>query len=126
MIEYMIVSIDPQVEITTRQLLSHISGVRHYSRDYIKSNNHQKSTTKQDKNESNLETKSKITTESTGKKKSDETSNKSDNKMADAEKRGDESLKEFYVAGNCDSVVKALDIFKDDPLVHSPGKLINI
>ncbi len=125
--------------ITTRQLLSHLGGIRHYSKDYIK----------KQKSKDNLPEKKSVTTEGNDKKNakdskaeknvdnvqkasqldrkskdpaSDMSVNKDYKKMTDAEKKGDERLKEFYMEGSDMDIKRALDIFKGDPLVHKPGE----
>ncbi|XP_072020837.1 LOW QUALITY PROTEIN: serine beta-lactamase-like protein LACTB, mitochondrial [Amphiura filiformis] len=133
-----------KVKITTRQLLSHLSGIRHYSKDYIKKQSKSKDnepekkpgTTKEDdkkttkgkdakigKNAENVLKSITIGSEIqvTKDETSDMTINKDYKKMTDGERKGDERFKEFYGDGNYSDVMRAIDIFKDDPLVHKPG-----
>lgn len=68
-----------EVIITVRQLLAHLSGLRHY------------------------------------RKKQELDDKKNDNDCSDSD------LAEFYSQNHCDSVHKALEIFKEDELVCQPG-----
>ena len=97
--------LNSQVDITMRQLVSHLAGIRHYSKDYIK--------------------KLKFTDhEHDGKNssKDDQMKELTDNgKEKCNKKEKDSELKEFYVTKDYSSVVDALEMFKEDPLMHKPG-----
>ncbi|XP_022085351.1 serine beta-lactamase-like protein LACTB, mitochondrial isoform X2 [Acanthaster planci] len=98
-----------KVDITTRQLVSHLGGIRHYNKDYIKKLG----------NQSNKEGISKLTKDSKIFSKSD----KSKDTPKNTEEKGENDTKEteFYITKDYSSVIDALDVFKEDPLVHKPG-----
>ncbi|XP_071788287.1 serine beta-lactamase-like protein LACTB, mitochondrial [Asterias amurensis] len=105
-----------QVDITMRQLVSHLAGIRHYSKDYIKK-------LKDSKKDNRTENKS-TDHEHDGKNssKDDQMKELTDNgKEKCNKKEKDSELKEFYVTKDYSSVVDALEMFKEDPLMHKPG-----
>ena len=51
-----------------------------------------------------------------------ENKNKIFRMMSEAEKMADARFQEYFAWDNCDNITKALNIFKDDPLVLPPGK----
>ncbi|XP_045173567.1 serine beta-lactamase-like protein LACTB, mitochondrial [Mercenaria mercenaria] len=98
-----------KVQITTRQLLSHLGGIRHYSKDYMKN---------------------KTETDNTDKAKDAKappnTSSDVEQQQANMDRRKQEQSKEemqldeYYITRHYSSVLESLEIFKDDPLVHKP------
>ncbi|MEQ2264360.1 hypothetical protein XENORESO_002148 [Xenotaenia resolanae] len=107
------------VTITSRMLLSHLSGIRHYEKDAKK--------VKEDKE------KAKRLLKPPGKQKEDEKSlsESRDKPGADQSSEGKESTQaqrkkefeheEYYLKDNFESVIQSLDLFKDDPLIFKPG-----
>ena len=99
-----------------RQLVSHLAGIRHYSKDYIK---------KLKDSKKDNRTENKFTDhEHDGKNssKDDQMKELTDNgKEKCNKKEKDSELKEFYVTKDYSSVVDALEMFKEDPLMHKPG-----
>ncbi|XP_053375154.1 serine beta-lactamase-like protein LACTB, mitochondrial isoform X2 [Mercenaria mercenaria] len=87
-----------RVQITTRQLLSHLGGIRHYEKDYIND---------------------KADTDNTGIEK---TVKALSNNSTDEERRTKDEmlLDEYYITRHYSSVLESLEIFKYDPLVHKP------
>ncbi|XP_064595912.1 serine beta-lactamase-like protein LACTB, mitochondrial [Liolophura sinensis] len=86
-----------KVTITTRHLVSHLSGIRHYKKESMKTESEEKQDVKD--------------------KKSKE--KKNDNERRNVE--GDEKYKEFYLKKKFATTKEALELFKDDPLLHKPG-----
>ncbi|KAK7891554.1 hypothetical protein WMY93_023517 [Mugilogobius chulae] len=91
-----------EVTITTRMLLSHLSGIRHYEKDANKIR------------EEYEKAKNKI------KVKRDEQEEKQQNKKT-VQKKTEFELEEYYLKDHFKSVIEALDVFKDDPLIFKPG-----
>ncbi|XP_076439118.1 serine beta-lactamase-like protein LACTB, mitochondrial [Babylonia areolata] len=88
-----------KVKVTTRQLLCHLSGVRHYSKNYMKQ-------------------------KSTASPPPDGATSKAEDsqKAAAASSEPDEyENAEYYIKNKFESTQAALALFKDDPLVHKPG-----
>ncbi|OWF41272.1 Serine beta-lactamase-like protein LACTB, mitochondrial [Mizuhopecten yessoensis] len=83
-----------KVTITTRHLVSHLGGIRHY---------HTKASIP--KVEANTQT---TKTSKPGQKTA-------------AEETSELSLAEYLISTNYKSVTESLNLFKDDPLVHEPG-----
>ena len=105
-----------KVDITVRQLASHLGGIRHYKKDNDK------------ENESSNEDNNKIkTSEDKNKIKTSEDKNKiktSDDKNKSQPvnyQLGEFSNKEYYLKHYFSSVTESLKLFKDDPLVAKPG-----
>lgn len=92
-----------KVDITVRQLASHLGGIRHYKTDNNNSNNN---------NETQNQTNSKVT-------KSSEVKNET--KKAVTYELGEFGSKEYYLKQSFNSVIDSLKLFKDDPLVAKPG-----
>lgn len=98
-----------EVEVTTRQLVSHLSGVRHYSKDYV------------DMNQAKVSEQPQTVTQPLGKN--------GDPKESSTEKKSCAGLKvskefenqEYYIKEAVENTTEALALFKDDPLVHEPG-----
>ncbi|XP_029909207.1 serine beta-lactamase-like protein LACTB, mitochondrial isoform X2 [Myripristis murdjan] len=104
------------VMITTRMVLSHLSGIRHYEKD-AKKVREDREKSKQPlrppvKEEKSLtENKDKLITENSTK----------DKEANQAQKKKEFEHEEYYLKDNFDSVIHALDLFKDDPLIFKPG-----
>ncbi|XP_038077071.1 serine beta-lactamase-like protein LACTB, mitochondrial [Patiria miniata] len=98
-----------KVEITTRQLVSHLAGIRHYSKDYIEKLG----------NQTDKDGASKLAQDSKTSSKNDKTNDATKTMNNNGGKDTKET--EFYVTKDYSSVVDALELFKDDPLRHKPG-----
>lgn len=81
------------VTLTTRHLLSHLGGIRHY----------QKPTASSEENETNKEKRGTVSDGCT------------------CRRGGDSQFEEFYSKDHYKSVSEAIAIFKDDPLLSNPG-----
>lgn len=113
-----------QVSLTTRHLVSHLGGIRHYDKSYMKKKKKtdEKETDKdKQKDKRNKHTEKGVTlqkhqvnetTMTKDKEKNEENITMKSEAMFDEIK----SKKEFK------TVTSALDLFKDDPLMHKPGK----
>ncbi|XP_061184109.1 serine beta-lactamase-like protein LACTB, mitochondrial isoform X1 [Saccostrea echinata] len=96
---------DVTVQLTTRQLVSQMGGIRHYRKDYIKK--------KEEKEEkANLNEKNE--------KKNPKEQGKSSNNKQESQ-QSEMELEEYYITRKYKSVAESLTLFQDDPLVHSPG-----
>ncbi|CAC5419656.1 LACTB [Mytilus coruscus] len=124
--QYPVKNFDGQkVDITTRQLVSHLGGIRHYDKDYIKKNK----TIKDIENlEKSSNTKTKDNVDKSDKKDKNQTSDKKkeeeskDGKKNENEKKKSEfENKEYYIQKAFKSITESLTLFQDDPLVHKPG-----
>ncbi|KAA0724273.1 Serine beta-lactamase-like protein LACTB, mitochondrial [Triplophysa tibetana] len=107
-----------KVTITSRMLLSHLSGIRHYEKDAKK--------VREDKEKAKHLLKppekkdEKDTDENKEKPRTEDSSAKS--KEAKGRQRIKEiEQKEYYLKDNFENVIQALDLFKDDPLIFKPG-----
>ncbi|XP_021921072.1 serine beta-lactamase-like protein LACTB, mitochondrial isoform X2 [Zootermopsis nevadensis] len=89
-----------EVTITTRQLVSHLAGVRHYKKP--PANN--KTNSKQVKD-----------------KKSEEANSATAEKPDGSTVQGDSGEKEFYIRDRFATIQDALKLFKDDDLMFKPG-----
>ncbi|KAK7096086.1 hypothetical protein V1264_005430 [Littorina saxatilis] len=92
-----------KVTVTTRQLVSHLSGVRHYSKDYFKTKDAAKD------NASSATTTAPAVPAAEKK-----------NPSKTLAVTGEFLLEEYYIKDKLDSTESALALFKDDPLVHKP------
>ncbi|XP_014868100.1 PREDICTED: serine beta-lactamase-like protein LACTB, mitochondrial isoform X2 [Poecilia mexicana] len=109
------------VTITSRMILSHLSGIRHYEKDAKK--------VKEDKEKA----KRLLKHPGTSKQRDDEKRlpDNRDKPGGDQTSKGKESTQaqrkkefeheEYYIKDNYESVTKSLDLFKDDPLIFKPG-----
>ncbi|XP_073508810.1 serine beta-lactamase-like protein LACTB, mitochondrial [Phyllobates terribilis] len=97
-----------KVTITTRLLVSHISGIRHYEKDI------QKIRKKIGKKSSEIPVDD---TEST--RIGEQRRSKPD--TAKSQKSAALEPEEFYIKDKFNSVIEALELFKNDPLVFKPG-----
>ncbi|XP_062998808.1 serine beta-lactamase-like protein LACTB, mitochondrial [Elgaria multicarinata webbii] len=113
-----------KVTVTTRQLASHLSGIRHYDKDINK--------VKEEKEKANRAIKvAKDTAKSAPREKEDKGSEKNDLTKAKPEhesknsksgrKKKEFEHEEYYLKDKYDSVIDSLNIFKDDPLFFKPG-----
>lgn len=105
------------VTITPRMILSHLSGIRHYEKDAKKVREDREKATRpleppgKDENINSSESKEKTKTEGSTKGKD----------ARQAPKRKEFEQEEYYLKDSFDSVIQALDLFKDDPLIFKPG-----
>lgn len=140
-----------QVTITTRQLVSHLSGIRHYYKDYSRYKTEpgtKLDSEKQSANPVSGSGQSDVSNQSKEElKKSYQSSDKSENssdrnsqsgsktkiasqsngkikKKGWTEPNNEMLLTEYYVKKNYSSVKESLEMFKNDPLVFKPGKRI--
>ncbi|KAL4658717.1 serine beta-lactamase-like protein LACTB, mitochondrial isoform X1 [Arapaima gigas] len=104
------------VTITTRMLLSHLSGIRHYEKNVQKVRQEKlkkgfklSNGQKDDVNENNKEKQKKSPT------------NKEDKTKEKEQKKKEFDQEEYYQKEHFENVVRALDMFKDDPLIFKPG-----
>ena len=126
-----------QVLLTTRQLVSHLSGIRHYYKDYSKykldktysldtqqsGDNSKSSCIQQQDSGEDLHR----SQQSDSNAKSTPCVQSSQSKPKSKTESEDEMmLSEYYIKENYSSVKESLTIFKDDPLVFNPGKSISI
>ncbi|KAM4573830.1 serine beta-lactamase-like protein LACTB, mitochondrial isoform 1-T1 [Odontesthes bonariensis] len=106
------------VTITPRMILSHLSGIRHYERDAKK--------VKEDKEKAKRLLKPPVK-EKEGKKGSPENGKPSTDQntkakeSSQAQKKKEFEHEEYYLKENFESVIQALDLFKNDPLIFKPG-----
>ncbi|XP_067140848.1 serine beta-lactamase-like protein LACTB, mitochondrial isoform X2 [Centruroides vittatus] len=84
-----------KVDITCRHLVSHLSGIRHYEKNVKKEQEKLDNvSSKEDKDNKNKSTK---------------------------ESQEELEMKEYFIKDKYENVKSALDLFKDDPLIHKPG-----
>nr|XP_015198931.1 PREDICTED: serine beta-lactamase-like protein LACTB, mitochondrial [Lepisosteus oculatus] len=120
-----------EVAITTRMLLSHLSGIRHYEKDAKK--------VKEEKEKANRALKQQRAAAAEDKALGSQEVHPKDRKNGGREpsSRGNDSTKstkdakqaakkefeqeEYYLKEKFDSVIQALDLFKNDPLIFKPG-----
>ncbi|XP_075998002.1 serine beta-lactamase-like protein LACTB, mitochondrial isoform X2 [Genypterus blacodes] len=104
------------VTITPRMILSHLSGIRHYEKDAKKVREEMekakrllKPPTKEKEDEKSVTaSEDKLITEKNTKGKKAR------------KKKGEFENEEYYLKDKFDSVIQALDLFKDDPLIVKP------
>lgn len=107
------------VKITPRMLLSHLSGIRHYEKDAKK--------VKEDREKAKrllkppVKEKEDEKSSSANKDKPATEQSTKDKEATQAQKKKEFEHEEYYLKDNFDSVIKALDLFKDDPLIFKPG-----
>lgn len=89
-------------------LLSHLSGIRHYEKDAKK--------VREDKE------KAKRVLKAPELKKEGPKALSKDKPGAESQKKKEFEHEEYYLKKSFDTVTKALDLFKDDPLIFEPGK----
>lgn len=104
------------VTITPRMLLSHLSGIRHYEKDAKK--------VKEDKEKAKRllkpEKKEDVKSSSENKDKPATEQNTKDKEATQTQKKKEFEHEEYYLKDNFESVIQALDLFKDDPLIFKP------
>ncbi|XP_037624403.1 serine beta-lactamase-like protein LACTB, mitochondrial isoform X1 [Sebastes umbrosus] len=104
------------VTITPRMLLSHLSGIRHYEKDAKK--------VKEDKEKAKRllkpEKKEDVKSSSENKDKPATEQNAKDKEATQTQKKKEFEHEEYYLKDNFESVIQALDLFKDDPLIFKP------
>jgi len=100
-------------------ILSHLSGIRHYERDAKK--------VKEDKEKAKRllkppvkEKEEKKGSSENGKPSTDQ--NIKAKESSQAQKKKEFEHEEYYLKENFESVIQALDLFKNDPLIFKPGK----
>ncbi|KAL8562122.1 hypothetical protein ACOMHN_041957 [Nucella lapillus] len=99
-----------KVTMTTRQLVSHLGGVRHYSKKYISKTPPPQSDDSASASESEM------------KKKKEEKESTSSEKASTSNQPAEfKQEEEYYIKDKYESTEAALALFKDDPLVHKPG-----
>uniref|UniRef100_A0A3Q1HRF6 Beta-lactamase-related domain-containing protein n=2 Tax=Anabas testudineus TaxID=64144 RepID=A0A3Q1HRF6_ANATE len=107
------------VTITPRMILSHLSGIRHYEKDAKR--------VKEDKEKAKRLLKPPVKEKeeeksSTGNKDKPTTEqNTKSTEATKAQKKKEFEHEEYYLMDNFESVIQALDLFKDDPLIFEPG-----
>lgn len=92
-------------------ILSHLSGIRHYEKDAKKVREAWekcKGLLKPPVKEKDTENEDKPTTEQSS-------------KVSRAHRKAEFEHEEYYLKDNFESVIQALDVFKDDPLIFKPG-----
>lgn len=104
------------VTITTRLILSHLSGIRHYEKDAKK--------VREDREKAKQPLKPPVKEEKSLTENKDKLTTKNNTKGEEAnqtQKKKEFEHEEYYLKDNFDSVIQALDLFKDDQLVFKPG-----
>uniref|UniRef100_A0A8C3N9J3 Beta-lactamase-related domain-containing protein n=1 Tax=Geospiza parvula TaxID=87175 RepID=A0A8C3N9J3_GEOPR len=117
-----------KVTITTRQLVSHLSGIRHYEKDITKVKEEKEKANRalkltkshQDKEQKAKEGKGTENTDCVKQKKEHDSETKSRNSKPG---RNDKEFEqeEYYLKEKFESVIESLKIFKNDPLFFKPG-----
>nr|XP_056722005.1 serine beta-lactamase-like protein LACTB, mitochondrial [Euleptes europaea] len=111
-----------KVTITTRQLASHLSGIRHYEKDSAKVKEEKEKLNralKAEKGAIKLDPKEREEKDSEGIGKS-KLEREGKNSKGGRRKREFEN-EEYYLKEKYDNVIESLNIFKDDPLFFKPG-----
>ena len=106
--------------ITTRQLISHVSGIRHYDENKSNEDKNELVDRKKDSNNDSMQSK-KTENEENFKNKSCDTKAVKAKKPASNPGEGDTKYEEFHLNKKFNSVTESLDLFKNDPLLHEPG-----
>ncbi|XP_071502992.1 serine beta-lactamase-like protein LACTB, mitochondrial, partial [Diadema antillarum] len=114
-----------KVTMTTRHLLSHLGGIRHYDKSYLKKKDKKEenpSEKDKDKNKNASNTKMENVSVEKGDKPKSEKGDKPKSEKVDKKQNvPDSSFEEMVSKREFKSIRKSLDLFKDDPLVHKPG-----
>ena len=124
-----------QVSLTTRHLVSHLGGIRHYDKSYMKK---KKKTDEKETDEDNQKDNSnkhtekgvKLTRQSvndtnmTKDKNEENIAMKSEAKFDEMKSKA--KFDEMKLKKEFKTVTSALDLFKDDPLMHKPGKDLHL
>ncbi|XP_033100582.1 serine beta-lactamase-like protein LACTB, mitochondrial [Anneissia japonica] len=98
---------DEKVTITTRQLVSHLGGIRHYNKKYMTEAQDGGSKKEKQKEEAD--------------KNEKKDKNNIKGKQTKVKPTGDSVYKEFLNKSGCPTITKALELFKNDPLIKKPG-----
>ncbi|XP_051978585.1 serine beta-lactamase-like protein LACTB, mitochondrial [Xyrauchen texanus] len=106
------------VTITTRMLLSHLSGIRHYEKDAKKVREDKEKAKRLLKPPEKKEEKD--SADSKEKPRAEDKSAKCKEAKAGQRKKEFEQ-EEYYLKYSFENVIQALDLFKDDPLIFKPG-----
>ncbi|XP_069654077.1 serine beta-lactamase-like protein LACTB, mitochondrial [Haliaeetus albicilla] len=117
-----------KVAITTRLLVSHLSGIRHYEKDITKVKEEKEKANRalkltkpyQDKEQKEKEGKGIEKTDSVKPRKEHEGEVKSQNSKPGRRDKEFEQ-EEYYLKEKFESVIESLKIFKNDPLFFKPG-----
>lgn len=104
-----------KVTITSRLLVSHLSGIRHYEKDI------QKIRKKIGKKLSEMTVSEKTPLEDTESSKAEYPCKLKPLDTAKSQKNVSLQPEEFYIKDKFNSVINALELFKNDPLVFKPG-----
>ncbi|XP_031361607.2 serine beta-lactamase-like protein LACTB, mitochondrial [Lonchura striata] len=116
-----------KVTITTRQLVSHLSGIRHYEKDITKVKEEKEKANRalklakshQDKEQKAKEGKGLENTDNVKQKKEHDSETKNRNSKPGRNKEFEQE--EYYLKEKFESVIESLKIFKNDPLFFKPG-----
>ncbi|XP_041853970.1 serine beta-lactamase-like protein LACTB, mitochondrial isoform X1 [Melanotaenia boesemani] len=106
------------VTITPRMILSHLSGIRHYEKDAKKVKEDKEKAKRLLKPPVEEKENEKSSTENKDKPTDQNTKGKDSNQ---AQRKKEFEHEEYYLKENFESVIQALDLFKDDPLIFKPG-----
>ncbi|XP_010389508.2 serine beta-lactamase-like protein LACTB, mitochondrial [Corvus cornix cornix] len=117
-----------KVTITTRLLVSHLSGIRHYEKDITKVKEEKEKANRalkltkshQDKEQKEKEGKGMEKTDCVKQKKEHDGETKSRNSKPGRKDKEFEQ-EEYYLKEKFESVIESLKIFKNDPLFFKPG-----
>lgn len=107
------------VTITTRMILSHLSGIRHYEKDAKK--------VRENREKARGHLRPPITEPTSLNKdevknaKAEENITKESKQANTTERKKEFEQEEYYLKTNFENVIQALDLFKDDPLIFKPG-----
>lgn len=115
--------------ITTRLLVSHLSGIRHYEKDVTKVKEEKEKANKalkrcQDKEHKETEVKGIEKTDFVKLRKEHEGEVKSRNSKPGRRDKEFEQ-EEYYLKEKFESVIESLKIFKNDPLFFKPGEFLH-
>lgn len=102
--------------ITPRLILSHLSGIRHYEKDAKKVREDREKA----KRPLKLPGKEEKSLSENNPKTEDSSTNSKENKQAQKKKEFEQE--EYYLKDSFESVILALDLFKDNTLVFKPGR----
>lgn len=103
-------------------ILSHLSGIRHYEKDAKKVREDKEKAKRLLKAPAKEKEDKKSSSESTEKSSTDQTTK--DKEAEGKRKKKEFEHEEYYLKENFESVIEALNLFKDDPLIFKPGKFI--
>lgn len=101
-------------------LLSHLSGIRHYEKDPKKVREDREKAKRRLKPPVKDEEEDKSSSGNRDKPTTDQ--NSKGEESSQARKKKEFEHEEYYLKDKFESVIEALDLFKDDPLMFKPGK----